>query len=140
MPHLPPLDTPLPLHALSATAQKETISSVIKHFKKLLEALFCEEIDKRVAMDTYKTAARPPVKTSKGEIQRVILFLCSYVLMFLCSSSVTVFVHMELCLFLLFLFLFFFLLRHFGWLDLAWLGLLDLRLVYVRYFTNFSSH
>ena len=88
MPHLPPLDTPLPLHALSATAQKETISSVIKHFKKLLEALFCEEIDKRVAMDTYKTAARPPVKTSKGESQRVILFLCSYVLMFLCFTVI----------------------------------------------------
>lgn len=35
----------------------------------LLQAIFCAEIDKRIAMDTYRTAKVPPVKTKLADLQ-----------------------------------------------------------------------
>ena len=35
---------------------------------QLLQAIYCAEIDKRVAMDTYKTAKVPPVKTKMADL------------------------------------------------------------------------
>ena len=77
MPHVPPPSAtaaPLPLSSLlkegekgdqgGRAQQRACVSAVVKHCQKLVQALFCLEIDKRIAMDTYKTARRPPVKTS----------------------------------------------------------------------------
>jgi ubiquitin-like 1-activating enzyme E1 B len=65
-----------PLHETAAGGSShgiDIIQSVLDRGSKLLHGLFCAEVDKRIAMDVYKTAKIKPVRMDATAIDRALI-------------------------------------------------------------------